>query len=54
MKTEKEMSIYHCRCDKCYEEGKAEAIKFGNELIEEYFDKPSSVFWDKVVEELAK
>ena len=34
------------------EAGKSEAIKLGNELIEEYFDKPSSVFWDKLKGEL--
>ena len=40
---------------KCYNKvGKFEAIKLGNELIEEYFDKPSSVFWDKLKGELAK
>ena len=35
-----------------YKRGKSEVIKLGNELIEEYFDKPSSVFWDKLKGEL--
>ena len=38
--------------DESYKAGKAKVIELGNELIEEYFDKPSSVFWDKLKGEL--
>jgi len=35
-----------------FEAGKSETIKLGNELIEEYFDKPSPVFWDELKGEI--
>ena len=38
--------------DESYKAGKAKVIELGNELIEEYFDKPSSVFWDRLKGEL--
>ena len=34
--------------------GKSKAIKLGDELIEQYFDKPAFVFWEKLKGELAK
>ena len=40
--------------NKSFRLGKSEVIELGNELIEEYFDKPSSVFWDKLKGELVK
>ena len=37
-----------------WDKGKKEAIELGDELIEQYFDKPASVFWDKLKGELTK
>ena len=58
----KEIKVNKMKFFKIYQIGKqegiahqkAKAIELGNELIEEYFDKPSSVFWEKLKGELVK
>ena len=53
-----EQNVLHTRLlplfKEMYEAGKSEAIELGDELIEQYFDKPASVFWDKLKGELTK